>query len=65
LWEGYDDDEVTLRYLAGLVPIGEMTVVLLFQGSPEGVDRNAVQEMLDRIPADWQPELAAMPAAGD
>ena len=64
LWEGYDDDEVTLRYLAGLVPVGEMTVVLLFQGSPEGVDRNAVQEMLDRIPADWQPELAAMSAAG-
>jgi hypothetical protein len=56
LWEGYDEDEVAVRNLVGLVPIGEMTVVLFFQGSPEIVDRNAVQEMLDSIPEDWQPQ---------
>ncbi|MCP4094050.1 MAG: hypothetical protein GY747_11435 [Planctomycetes bacterium] len=66
LWEGYadEDDAEVQRNIAGLVPIGEMTVVLLFQGPGELVNRDAVQEMLDRIPVDWQPAEAVLQGAG-
>jgi hypothetical protein len=57
LQEGYDDDsgEVLVRQVIGLVPMGDHTVGLFFEGDPEQVDRDAVQELIDRIPADWVP----------
>lgn len=57
LQEGYDDDsgEVLVRQVIGLVPMGDHTVGLFFEGDPEQVDRDAVQELIDRIPSDWVP----------
>jgi len=55
LQEGYIDGEVISRQVTGIIPLGDHSVVMFFQGSPEDLDRDIIQEMLDRIPPGWEP----------
>ena len=63
LEEGYQADELLSRQITAIIPVLDHSVSLFFQGDPEFLDRNIVQEMLDRIPADWQP--LPQPAVAD
>lgn len=56
LEEGYAEGEVLSRQVLGIIPFEKYSVALLFQGSPDSLDRNIVQQMLDRIPDGWQPQ---------
>ena len=61
LAEGYDKNEQLSRQITGLIAFPEHTVALFFKGPPEELDREIIQQMLDRIPAEWQPQ--PLPAA--
>jgi len=56
LSEGYDSSERLSRQITAIIPIDNHIVAMFFEGNADILDRNIVQEMLDLIPADWQPQ---------
>jgi hypothetical protein len=54
LSEGFDDG-ILKRKIISVLQFQEFAVALYFDGSPDELDREAVQEMVDRIPEGWQP----------
>ena len=56
LSEGFYGD-ILKRKIISVVQFPEFCVALYFEGSPDELDRLVMQEMVDRIPAGWEPAL--------
>ena len=54
LWEGYREG-LMIRHLVGILNLPDYAVIIHYHGSPEALDRDLVQETVDRIPEGWHP----------